>query len=206
MASIIILLLLHSQLYISGVHLYLVRFLCMWPFFDNPTNEVVTFCLHGWYMLGVFFFGASIHPSMKSISGSFESMRWNACVHGLDVGLYSHLKEFLGNRVRTNVNCKGKIRSTGNSEEDQTCDAASRWIASPIHYRLSYSGSPIIIHYKCERNWSANVQTQANTKFFWQNHRSRVLSLKYGLDKKKWIWGLSDQQVSTPYQIQFKPN
>ena len=27
------------------------------------------------------------------MSGSFEYMRWNACVHRLDLGLYSHLKE-----------------------------------------------------------------------------------------------------------------
>ena len=36
------------------------------------------------------------------MSGSFESMRWNACVHRLDLGLYSHPK------VRTHVNSKGK--------------------------------------------------------------------------------------------------
>ena len=48
-------------------------------------------------------------------------------------------KEFLGNGVRTHVNSKGKI-PTGSSEEDGTRDAASRRTASPIHYRLSYSG------------------------------------------------------------------
>ena len=26
----------------------------------------------------------------------FESMQWNACVHRLDLGLYSHPKEFQG--------------------------------------------------------------------------------------------------------------
>ena len=31
------------------------------------------------------------------MSGSFESVRWNACVHRVDLGLYSHPKEFLGN-------------------------------------------------------------------------------------------------------------
>ena len=31
------------------------------------------------------------------MSGSFESVRWNGCVHRLDLGLYSHPKEFLGN-------------------------------------------------------------------------------------------------------------
>ena len=33
------------------------------------------------------------------MSGSFESVRWNACVQRLDLGLYSHPKEFLGNGV-----------------------------------------------------------------------------------------------------------
>ena len=39
-------------------------------------------------------------------------MRWNACVLRLDLGLYSHPKEFLGNGFRTHVNFKGKILST----------------------------------------------------------------------------------------------
>ena len=47
------------------------------------------------------------------MSGSFESLRWNACVHRLDLGLYSHPKEFWGNGVRTHVNSKEKIPSTG---------------------------------------------------------------------------------------------
>ena len=49
------------------------------------------------------------------MSGSFESVRWNVCVHRLDLGLYSHLK--WGNGVRNNVNFKGEIPSTGGSEE-----------------------------------------------------------------------------------------
>ena len=48
-----------------------------------------------------------------SMSGSFESVRWNTYVHRLDLGLYSHLKEFLGNGVRTHINSKGKIPLTG---------------------------------------------------------------------------------------------
>ena len=46
------------------------------------------------------------------MSGSFESVQWNACVHRLDLSLYSHLKEVLGNEVRSHVNSKGKIPST----------------------------------------------------------------------------------------------
>ena len=47
------------------------------------------------------------------MSRSFESVRWDASVHKLDLGLYSHPKEFLGDGVRTHVNSKGKIPSTG---------------------------------------------------------------------------------------------
>ena len=54
-----------------------------------------------------------IHPSKTWVSGPLESVRWNACVHRLDLGLYSHPKEFGGNGVRTHVNSKGKIPSTG---------------------------------------------------------------------------------------------
>ena len=53
------------------------------------------------------------------MSGSFESVRWNACVHRLDLGLYSHPKEILGNGVRTHVNSKGKIPSTGKKKSQQ---------------------------------------------------------------------------------------
>ena len=42
------------------------------------------------------------------MSESFESVRWNACVLRLDLGVYSHLKESLGNGVRPHVNSKGK--------------------------------------------------------------------------------------------------
>ena len=40
-------------------------------------------------------------------------MRWNAYLHRLYLGSYSHPKDFLGNGVRTHVNSKGKIPSTG---------------------------------------------------------------------------------------------
>ena len=74
------------------------------------------------------------------MSGSFESVRWNACVHRLDLGLYSHPKEFLGNGVRTRVNSKGKITSTGGAEEDRTRSPTLSTTASPTQYQLSDSG------------------------------------------------------------------
>ena len=48
-------------------------------------------------------------------------------------------KSFSGNVVRIHVNSKGKIPSTGGSEEDVTRDAASCRTVSPTHYWLSYS-------------------------------------------------------------------
>ena len=45
------------------------------------------------------------------MSGSFESVQWNACVYKLDLGLYSHRKEFLVTGVGTHVNFKGKLPS-----------------------------------------------------------------------------------------------
>ena len=68
---------------------------------------------------------ACIHPSRAWISGSFESLRWITCVYWLTLGLYSHPKEFSGNGVRNHVNSKGKIPTTGGSEEVGTRDATS---------------------------------------------------------------------------------
>ena len=85
-------------------------------------------------------FVADIHPSWTWMSGSFESVCLNACVHRLDLGLYSHPKEFVGNGVRTHVNSEGKIPSSRGSEEDPTHNAGSGRTASPAHYPLNYSG------------------------------------------------------------------
>ena len=73
---------------------------------------------------------AVIHLSRTWMSGSFESMWWNACVHRLDHGLYPHLgfREWNQNP------------STGGSEEGRTRDASSHRTVSLTHYRLNYSG------------------------------------------------------------------
>ena len=71
-------------------------------------------------------FVAGIHPSRTWTSGSFESVRWNACVHKLDFGLYSHPNEFFG----LGVNSKGKIPSTGKFPQ-RRFEPATLWTASP---------------------------------------------------------------------------
>ena len=122
--------------YISGVHHFgwdfcvCAFFVYVYAFF-NPTIEVVTFCLCGWYTLGVFFI-AGIHSSRTWMSGSFEAMQWNACVHRLSLGLHSHQKEFGGNGVRTHVNSKGNIPTTRKKPpqmriEATTLHQAGRW-------------------------------------------------------------------------------
>ena len=86
-------------------------------------------------------FVAGIHPSRTWTSGSFESVRWNACVHRLNLSLYSYPQEFRGNGVRTHINSKGKIPSTRkkfSSEEDRIHDAASSRTASPTHYQRDF--------------------------------------------------------------------
>ena len=105
--------------------------------FFNPTMEVVTFCLREWCMLGVFFV-TGIPSSVTWMSGSFESMQWNACVHRLDLSLYSHPKKFWVNGVRTHVHSQGKnphYQKKLSSEEDQTHNATLNRTASSAHYQ-----------------------------------------------------------------------
>ena len=71
-------------------------------------------------------FVAGIHLSRTWMSGSFESVRWNACVHRLDLGLYSHPKEFWGNGVW--IQGKNPLYRKMSPEEYRTRDTVA---ASP---------------------------------------------------------------------------
>ena len=121
--------------YSSGVHHFWGGeiFACVTVFFKS--NHRGSRILSLWMAHAGCVFVAGIHPSTK-----WMFVRWNACVHRLDLSLYSHSKEFGGNGVRSHVNSKGKIPTTGCSEEDWTHDAASRRTANQIRYQLSYSG------------------------------------------------------------------
>ena len=87
-------------------------------------------------MLGLFFV-AGIHPSRTWTSGSFESVRWNACMHRLDLRLYSHPKEFWGMESEPMLTPREKspLMEHFSSEEDWTQDAASSRTVSPTHYQ-----------------------------------------------------------------------
>ena len=67
-------------------------FLRMCPF-ANPTIEVVTFRLRGWCMLGVFLLPAftRLGHERQDLMSTCDGMHG---VHRLDLGLYSHPKEF----------------------------------------------------------------------------------------------------------------
>ena len=138
----------HSSFPLRAISLGLTIFgkIFVYMIIFDPTIAVVTFCLYGWGMLGVFFFLAFTQRDMNV--RSFEPVRWNACVHRLDLGLYSHPK-VLGNGVRTHVNSKGKVPSTRRSEEARTYATASHTTASPTHYQLSYSSPAFHIHLWC---------------------------------------------------------
>ena len=84
---------------------FLVRVLRMWLFF-NPTIKVVTFS--SWMVHAGCVFVTSIHPSRTWMLGSFQSVRWNACVNRLDFGLYSHPKEFWGMESKLTLTTREK--------------------------------------------------------------------------------------------------
>ena len=141
----------------------------------NQTIEVVTFRLRGWRMMGVFFV-EGIHPSRTRMSGSLESVRWNACMHRLYLGLYSHPKEFGGNGVRTHVHSTGKkspLPGKFSSEEDQTHDDVSSRTASPTHYQRAIpSSGPLESTENSEPNtlptsysklWTSGVNRELNS-------------------------------------------
>ena len=78
----------------------------MWLFFKS--NHWGIHIPSSWMVHAGCVFVAGIHPSRTWMSGSFESVWWNACVHRQDLGLYSHPKSFFGNGVRTHGKLPGK--------------------------------------------------------------------------------------------------
>ena len=82
-------------------------------------------------------FVAGIHLSRTWTSGWFESVRWYACVHRLDLSLYSHPKEVFREWSQNPCYLQGKnpLYWKKLSPEDGTHDPASSRTASPTHYQ-----------------------------------------------------------------------
>ena len=122
-------------------------------------------------------------------------MRWNACVHRLDLGLYSHPKEFWGNEVRTHFNSKGKIPSTGKKNSPQR--RIEPTTLHPAGQRAQHTTNelfrPLGHVFKTFTRHNDKLSRQAHT-IFWQNVYSRRslqtqpqacnTSLAYGQDSR----------------------
>ena len=129
------LLLLCSQLFISGVHHSGRDFLNVTIFFIIQLRG--SHILSSWMVQAGSVFVAGIHLFRTWMSGSFEFVWWNVHVHRLDLNLYSHPKEFGGTESDPMLTTREKIPSIKGSEEDRIHDAASCRTASPTHYQLS---------------------------------------------------------------------
>ena len=97
----------------------------MWSFL-NPPIEVVTFVDGACWVC--FCCPHSPVYDRSWMSGSFETMRWNACVHRLDLGLYSNLKE-LGRRGRGG----GEVRRHSKENNPFTWKILIREGSNPLH-------------------------------------------------------------------------
>ena len=113
--------------YISGVHHFWVRFLRMWPFF-NPTIKVVTFCLRGWCVLGVFLLPAftRLGHERQDLLSAMKCM----CAQTRPWFILSSERVLGENGVWTHVNSKGKIPWTGKCPQ-RRIEPATLWTASP---------------------------------------------------------------------------
>ena len=85
-------------------------------------------------------------------------MRWNACVHRLDFGLYSHLEDFGGNGVRTHVNFKGKIPSNGKNTSPQRIEPTTNFCIQQTYPFWSWNATTFTYTVRHAKNL-ANVVT-----------------------------------------------
>ena len=89
------------------------------------------------------------HPSRAWMSGSFESLRWNACVHRLDLGLYSHPKEYpplfcckMNEKIVNEIRCR-KLKPWNWLKDrvdrsDDEADGATRGVTVSMSAFLAY--------------------------------------------------------------------
>ena len=77
------------------------------PFFLQ-SNHRGSHILSSWLVHAGCAFVTGIHPCRTLRAGSFESVRWNACVHKLGLFILSYERVFLWNGIRIHVNSMGK--------------------------------------------------------------------------------------------------
>ena len=112
------------------------------------------------------------------------------CVHKLDLGLYSHPKEFLRNRVKTHVNSKGKKTLPEVQREVGTHNPASPRTVSPTHYWLSYS-SPQVFSYELFQPSSVFLWAIPALKCFPMSYSSpQVFSYELFQPSSVFLWAI----------------
>ena len=129
-ARLLLLLLLRSPARSLGFTI-LSEIFPMWPF-STPLGSHIP---SSWMVHAGCLLVASIHLSRTRMSGSLESVRWNACVHRLHLSLYSYPKEFGGmeSEPMSTPRKKSPPLEKFSQEEDRTHDAASSRTASSTH-------------------------------------------------------------------------
>ena len=115
-------------------------------------------------------FVACIQLSRTWISGSLECVQWNASVHKLDLGLYSHPKECWGNGVRTHINSNGTNplyheNSTQRRIEPTTLHPAGQWAQHTINELFLPQHQPTRLedlqHHLPSVYWSRSAETSS---------------------------------------------
>ena len=139
----------------------------MWPFF-NPTTEVVTFCLRGQCMLGVFLLPQFIRLWQEC------QIFWVSAMECMCAGLYSHLKEF----KRMLINTKGKIPSTGRFWGGSNLPCCMTQDSE--HIRLStelfWPPTVVVCHWICFRVTQLTETVRHVTQMkYWLQHRRLIV-------------------------------
>ena len=134
-------------------------------------------------------FVAGNYTSRMWRSESFKSARWNACVNRLDLSLYSHPKAFWGNGVRTHVNSKGKIPSTGKNllreesnprcciKQDSEPNTLPTELFWPPYYQTSISYNNLAWHVSTFQTYNQRLTQKMNSN--WVNACIMNPALKY---------------------------
>ena len=118
------------------------------------------------------------------MSGSLESVRWNACVHILDLDLYSHPKELSGNGAEPVLTPREKSPLLEKcSKEDGAHDAASSRAASPTHYQRAIPAPFEISNCDNECTWQTDIPWPQLSSIYWHGRCSLLLLPEMQRDK-----------------------
>ena len=101
------------------------------------------------------------------MSGSFESVRWNACVHRLDLSFTLIQKSFRGMELEPMLTPRGKspLLEKLSPEEDRTNDAVQSRTVSPTHYQQAIPAPDEYMYYELILIIACPIHIQGRAKF-----------------------------------------